>query len=120
MNKALVLLIIGIACSCNIKDNVKEPETKKHQELLSKEGASDKIKVLNFAIFHMAGTTDSKSIKFDEKNEKNQEDALQIAKLVSEFKPTVICVELPPSANNELNKEYNKFCLLYTSPSPRD
>ncbi|WP_097046503.1 DUF5694 domain-containing protein [Flagellimonas pacifica] len=70
---------------------------------------SDKIKVLNFATFHMGNTSDSKSVEFDEQNRKNQEDAKKIAQMISAFGPTVICVEVPASESEELNTEYTKY-----------
>ncbi|MCB0457448.1 MAG: hypothetical protein KDC91_06860 [Flavobacteriaceae bacterium] len=68
-----------------------------------------KIKVLNFATFHMGSTSDASSVEFDEENKKNQQDAKQIAAMISAFKPTVICVEIPPAYNDELNEAYQAF-----------
>jgi hypothetical protein len=73
--------------------------------------SSDKVKVLNFGTFHMGSTTDANSIPFDINDEKNQADAKAIAKLIAEFKPTIICVEVPREKNEEVNKEYQKYLL---------
>ena len=59
----------------------------------------------------MGTTSDEHTIEFDEENKKNQEDAKQIAKLISAFKPTVICVEVPPGYNDELNEKYNEYLM---------
>lgn len=107
MKRIVTILLIGFTLSCNT--NKDQLQTKSPESIESGQSQSDKIKVLNFATFHMAATTDSKTVEFDEENKKNQEDALQIAKMVSDFEPTVICVEMPPSFNDELNKEYNKY-----------
>ena len=57
----------------------------------------------------MGETSDAKSIEFDEENKQNQEDARKIAELISVFKPTVICVEVPTERNSELNLAYQKY-----------
>ena len=71
--------------------------------------SSEKIKVLNFATFHMGTTTDATSVDFDEKDKKNQEDAQKIAQLIAQFKPTIICVETPRERNEELNNKYQEY-----------
>ena len=73
-------------------------------------GDTAKIKVLNFATFHMGSTSDAHSVEFDEADKKNQEDARQIAQMIVKFKPTVICVEVTPQHQAELNAEYRAFC----------
>lgn len=70
---------------------------------------SEKIKVLNFATFHMGNTTDANSVDFDEEDKKNQEDAKKIAQMISKFKPTVICVEVPQNNQLALNETYKKY-----------
>lgn len=70
---------------------------------------SEKIKVLNFATFHMGSTSDAHSVDFDEKDKKNQDDAKKIAQMISNFKPTVICVEVSQNYGKELNEEYQKY-----------
>jgi len=71
--------------------------------------AENKVEVLNFATFHMGETSDETSVEFDEEDKKNQSDAQLIAKLIAEFKPTIICVEVPPKKNDELNQRYQKY-----------
>jgi hypothetical protein len=68
-----------------------------------------KIKVLNFATFHMEGTTDKAKIEYDPKSDKSISETIVIAKLLAAFKPTVICVEALPSENQALNSDYLKF-----------
>jgi len=62
MNKIIILLIFCILTSCNQK--IEESNI----TLIS--AASEKIKVLNFATFHMGITTDAKSVDFDEDEKK--------------------------------------------------
>ncbi len=57
----------------------------------------------------MGSTSDANSVDFDEEDKKNQEDAKKIARMISKFKPTVICVEVPVSDNTALNVEYQKY-----------
>lgn len=78
---------------------------------------SEKIKVLNFATFHMGITTDGQGVDFDEDDKKNQEDAKKIAQMISNFKPTIICVEVPQNEGLELNEEYQKYLNNPKSPS---
>lgn len=69
-----------------------------------------KIPVLNFGTFHMGQTSDEHSTEFDEHNKKNQEKVHQIAKMLAEFKPTVIIVETKPSYNEKLQSLYKEYC----------
>lgn len=69
----------------------------------------DAVPVLNFGTFHMGFTSDATSVDFDEHNEKNQQEVHRIAKMLAEFKPTVIIVETPPSYDPKLQKEYQDY-----------
>jgi hypothetical protein len=71
--------------------------------------AQKKIEVLNFATFHMSYTPDAHKVDFDEKDKKNRDETLKIAKLLAAFKPTIICVEVVPQKNKELNVDYTSF-----------
>lgn len=51
------------------------------------------VPVLNVATFHMGETTDATSTEFDENNTKNQKEVRRVAKLLAEFKPTIIIIE---------------------------
>lgn len=104
MKKIISILILCILTSCN-EETVKS--NNENSKTISLE--TEKIKVLNFATFHMGSTTDASNIEFDENDIKNQEDAKKIAQLISKFKPTVICVEVPVKDYAELNTEYQKY-----------
>jgi len=104
MNKIFtIIFLIGFISIGNLKSQSSENAKQKTSD------KSGKIKVLNFGTFHMGETSDATSIKFDENDEKNQADAHAIAKLIAQFKPTIICVEVPEEKNEELNKEYKKY-----------
>ena len=64
----------------------------------------DAVQVLNFGTFHMGYTPDANSVDFDEHNKKNQEDVHKVAKMLANFKPTVIIVEDLPENNAILQK----------------
>ncbi|MEJ5053906.1 DUF5694 domain-containing protein [Sphingobacterium sp. MYb382] len=70
---------------------------------------AQKVKVLNFATFHMAYTPDAHKVEFDEKDEKNKAETYAIAKMLADFKPTVICVEVTPNKSQQLNDDYTNF-----------
>lgn len=57
----------------------------------------------------MGGTSDANSVNFDENNKKNREDAQAVAKMLAEFKPTIVCVEVPWERNNALDSVYQTY-----------
>src|SRR5690606_37683862 len=67
------------------------------------------VQVLNFGTFHMGFTSDATSVDFDEHNKKNQEDVHKLAKMLAEFKPTVIIVEDLPENNHLVQKAYQDY-----------
>jgi len=88
MQKLITLLIVALSTSLSF---------------------GQKIKVLNFGTFHMAGTSDARKVEFDQKNKKSKADTYEIAKMLAAFKPTVICVEVVPGENEGINLDYSKF-----------
>lgn len=102
--KNAIFIALLLLFSCNEKAQIVSEQDSQEISI-----ESDKIKVLNFATFHMGSTSDEASIEFDEENKKNQQDAEEIAKIISLFNPTVICVEVPVSQNEELNLEYTQY-----------
>lgn len=107
MNRILIIVLMGLAMSCGTQSKEPEQEIQKADPIISE--SSDKIKVLNFATFHMGSTSDETSVEFDEEDKKNQQDAKEIAKMISRFQPSVICVEVPLNENDELNTEYHTY-----------
>nr|WP_298793976.1 DUF5694 domain-containing protein [uncultured Allomuricauda sp.] len=107
MNRILIIVLMGLAMSCGTQSKEPEQEIQKADPIISE--SSDKIKVLNFATFHMGSTSDETSVEFDEEDKKNQQDAKEIAKMISRFQPSVICVEVPLDENDELNTKYHAY-----------
>ncbi|MFT5253132.1 MAG: hypothetical protein ACI87N_002161 [Flavobacteriales bacterium] len=104
MNKSIIIIGLIFLTNCGKNKNQEDLNT-----LPPVSSNSEKIKVLNFATFHMGTTSDASSVDFDEKDKKNQEDAQQIAQLIAQFKPTIICVETPREKNQELNNKYQNY-----------
>ena len=109
--KAIVILIVNILLlvSCNSKNETSLPAKKIPETKTSSLKESDKIKVLNFATFHMGTTTDAYSVDYDHTSDKSKNETYAIAKALAAFKPTVICVERVPSETQNLLNDYQKY-----------
>lgn len=57
----------------------------------------------------MVYTPDKHKVKFDQNDEKNKSETYEVAKMLAQFKPTIICVEIVPERNEELNNDYSGF-----------
>jgi len=66
----------------------------------------DAIPVLNVATFHMGETSDTYSTDFDENDKKNQQEIKKLAKLLAEFKPTIIVIEALPEKDSIRQADY--------------
>lgn len=103
--KGLFVLLFGMVISyAGLSNNHRGMMMVKTDSL--EKSLKHKIKVLNFATFHMGETSDANSTEFDENNKKNQREVHEIAQLLAKFKPTVILVENTPNYNQKLKKEY--------------
>lgn len=71
----------------------------------------DAVQVLNFGTFHMGYTPDANTVEFDEHNKKNQQEVHKVAKMLAEFKPTVIIVEDIPENNLILQQSYQNYLM---------
>jgi len=98
--------LIGLICFISYSKIEGQNISKK---LASTSTNTGKVKVLNFATFHMRATSDANSVEFDENDKKNQEEAKKVAQMIAKFKPTIICVEIPPTEETDLNTEYQKY-----------
>jgi hypothetical protein len=107
MKKLLIILItlIFTVISCNNEEKAKENTT----QLKTQNSIESKIKVLNLATFHMGFSPDANTVEYDEKNMKNVNEIHSIAKLLSDFKPTVIILESSPEDNETIQKEYDAY-----------
>tara|TARA_R110000868_G_scaffold139987_2_gene355241 strand:- start:197 stop:1066 length:870 start_codon:yes stop_codon:yes gene_type:complete len=70
---------------------------------------NNKIKVLNFGSFHFGATSDANSVDFDENNANIQQEIRTIAKLIAQFKPSIICLEFLPEQDEQINQAYRAF-----------
>jgi len=79
------------------------------QKYIYKTKFEDAIPVLNVATFHMGETSDANSTEFDIQNSENKKEIQKVAKLLAEFKPTIIIIEAL-SKNDSLRKaEYLEY-----------
>jgi len=66
----------------------------------------DAIPVLNVATFHMGETSDAMKTEFDENDKNNVKEIKKVAKLLSEFKPTIIVIEALPEKDSVRQADY--------------
>jgi hypothetical protein len=90
--------------ACNSESKV---DTKKKAEI--KKSNTDKIRVLNFGSVHLSGSTDAHSSITDVNNPKVKADIKKIVDQLVKFKPTIICVEIPPESTEFINETYQKY-----------
>lgn len=106
----LLLLFVSVLLSCKKgKSNIKIEVESKSTQLIDNSIEEEKIKVLNFGTFHMGETSDATKTEFDEHDKKNQKEVHKIAKMLADFKPTVIIVETPLSYNEKLQSLYQQY-----------
>lgn len=67
------------------------------------------IAVLNMGTFHMGFTSDASKTEFDEHNADNVKQVHAIAKMIADFKPTVILLEALPEETEALQKNYAAY-----------
>ncbi len=108
MKMTSILTMISLICLISCGEKEHQPTVDQLPVVAMNTG---KIKVLNFATFHMGNTSDANSVEFDEKDKKNQADAQVIAQLIAKFKPTIICVEVARERNDQLNAKYQEYLL---------
>lgn len=72
---------------------------------------NEKIKVLNFATFHLSNSTDANTSPVDINNPEVQKQIDKVVQELVKFKPTIICIEIPAkesSGTNEIYQEYKE------------
>jgi len=99
MKKGILFILVVVIFACNPK--LKE-EAEKNTE-------TDKIHVLNFGSVHLSGSTDAHSSIFDVNNPKVKVDIKKIVDRLVAFKPTIICVEIPPESTDFINEIFQKY-----------
>lgn len=95
----LFLLSVVVLTSCSTQLPYSEQK-------IYKDKFDDAIPVLNVATFHMGQTNDANSTEFDENDKKNQEEVRKVAKLLAEFKPTIIVIESLPANDSLRSADY--------------
>ncbi|MCK0158240.1 DUF5694 domain-containing protein [Cellulophaga sp. F20128] len=91
-----------LACNPESKVNlVKETKTEKTD--------TNKIRVLNFGSVHLSGSTDAYSSITDVNSIKGKADIQKIVEQLVKFKPTIICVEIPPESTEFMNQTFQKY-----------
>jgi len=103
----IILSLVIVFVACDSQKALVEKSKLIIPEALKKE--PNRIKVLNFATFHMGGTSDYYSTEFDEHNKDNVRAVHAIAQQLADFKPTVIVVERIPESNNKLQESYSNY-----------
>lgn len=103
--KKLILSILTLTLfACNSESKV---EIKKNEE--TEKNTRDKIRVLNFGSVHLSGSTDAHSSITDINNPAVKTDIQEIVYQLVKFKPTIICVEIPPESTDFINETYQKY-----------
>ena len=73
------------------------------------ETKTDQIEVLNFATFHLSGSSDAISSSVNINNPEVKKEIKKVVDKLVEFKPTIICVEVPVSSSEGTNSIYQKY-----------
>lgn len=102
-NKMLSLLVLTLF-ACNSKDNVKTEIEDKIEN-----NNTNKITVLNFGTIHLSGSTDAHSSITDVNDPKVKSEIKKIVDRLVAFKPTIICVEIPPESTDFMNETFQKY-----------
>lgn len=105
MRPLAVVLTVLVLFGCQFK----EEQIKVNQEDVVKAGVQNKIQVLNFGTFHFGYTPDAHKTEFDEEQESSKRAAREVAKLIAQFKPTIIVVEKLPKHDDKLNQAYQEY-----------
>lgn len=98
--------LISAYCISLLITNCSVQKTPYDQTNIYKTKFDDAIPVLNVATFHFGETPDAITTEFDENNEKNQIEVKSVAKMLADFKPTIIIVEALPGNDNILHADY--------------
>lgn len=103
--KNIILSVVAVLLlACNANEKVKiEVEDK------IEKNNTNKISVLNFGTIHLSGSTDAHSSITDVNDPKVKKDIKKIVDRLVAFKPTIICVEIPPESTDFMNETFQKY-----------
>ena len=73
------------------------------------ESSNEKIKVLNFATFHLSGSTDANSSPVNINNPQVKKEINKTVEELVKFNPTIICVEVPVKSAKGTNEIYQEY-----------
>lgn len=117
-NKLLIPILLFLAAKIYAQNSAYEKQN------IYKTKSDNAIPVLNVATFHMGKTSDANSTEFDEHDLKNQFEVKKIAKLLAEFKPTIIVIEDLPQNDSLRNIHYQQYVknpkLKFKNPDERE
>ncbi|MEO0733261.1 MAG: DUF5694 domain-containing protein [Bacteroidota bacterium] len=71
----------------------------------------DAIPVLNLGVFHMGYTNDAHRTEYDESTAENKRQITAVYTALAEFRPTVICLEVPLAKQEFLREAYAQYLL---------
>lgn len=97
-----ILTLSFSACNLERKEDIKDKAKIEND-------TPDKIRILNFGSIHLSGSTDAHSSITDIHDPKVKADIKKIVDRLVNFKPTIICVEIPPESTEYINKTYQKY-----------
>lgn len=106
MKRIFASLLLLSLFNCNTE--AKKQENHKKQSN-SENSNTDKIQVLNFSSIHLSGSTDAHSSVTDIQNPEVKVDIKEIVDRLVAFKPTIICVEIPPESTEFINETFEKY-----------
>lgn len=86
--------------------NIHAQNVRYEKQNIYKTKFDDAIPVLNVATFHMGETSDAIRTEFDENDKNNLKEIKKVAKLLSEFKPTIIVIEALPEKDSVRQADY--------------
>jgi len=110
MKKIILFTLVFSIFACTSESKIK---VKKKVEIDN--STTDKIHVLNFGSVHLSGSTDAHSSISDVNNPKVKAELQKIVKRLVAFKPTIICVEIPPESTEFINETYQKYKIDQTN-----
>ncbi|WP_417855033.1 DUF5694 domain-containing protein [Xanthomarina gelatinilytica] len=102
--KAFLLMAFISIMACKDNNNT---QSQKLPKTAIKE--SQKIKVLNVGTFHFGYTSDANKVDFNEEDKKTHKAVRELAALLAQFKPTIVCIENLPEYNKEINQAYQDY-----------
>ncbi len=97
-----ILLLSIIACETKPNENIDQGSTIENSD-------TNKISILNFGSIHLSGSTDAYSSVTNIHNPLVKVDIKKIVDKLVTFKPTIICVEIPPESTDFINETFQKY-----------